>query len=510
MLMLLMMIPWLIMVFYMNKQQKTLAEQQKLQQSLPEPVVAELDTTKQVDDQVRDLEALIARDPKSEQTQRYRLMIAVAHEQNGFYDKACEDYQKFAADFRNSPYSAHAAFHAGRLARDRLHDEKLFTKCLSRLGYEVNKAVWDPKAEGDPNAKFPAAEIAARELDPVYQKGVLYKCLDGLVRIFGPEQHPEYAYAGGLILLGLLARLLLWPLTAWGYKAGKVMGAKMKVIQPQVAELKEKYKDDQMKVMQKQQQLMRQYGVSMKSGCMSSVLQMAVLIPVYQAVRHYGYPLGHGSFLWIPTLQKPDIYLLVCYTVSFILSMKLQPQQPTADPQQQQTQKMMTYLMPVMFFFMMRTVPSAFILYWTIFLFFSTFQTLWFARRWQAQGGDQAIIDALPPELRPKPVRTTPRRDAPPAGKTSPATSARAKSPAPDSVVERLGEEIPIEGAGGSKPESFFSRLFAPMASSRPAEGTVEEEPETPAPSAPGTRVKPESGNGKSKPTVRTKSGSKR
>ncbi len=469
--MLLMMIPYLWLWFTMSNKQKALQQEQALREATPVAAVAEVDPEKQVDEQVRDLEALIAQDPKSEQAQRYRLMVAVAYEQAGFYQKAYDHYAKFGGEFRGSPYTAHASFQAGRIARDHLQDEKLFVKHLGRLGNIYNQAVWDPHGDGDPNAKFAAAEVAARELDPVYQKGILYRLLDGLVGVFNPAAHPEYAYACGLILLGLLARLLLWPLTAWGYKAGKIMGAKMKVIQPQIAELKERHKDDQLKVMQKQQALMKQYGISMRSGCISSLLQMAVLIPVYNAVRHYAYPLGQGSFLWIETLQRPDTILLVCYTLSFVVSMKLQPQQPSADPQQQKTQQMMTYMMPIMFFFMMQQVPSAFILYWTIFLFFSTFQTLLFARQWERGGGDAAVIASLPPELQPKPEKA--RRETPEArrgaGKSSAAAASRAK-PVAGTVVERTGEEIAVEGAGVKK-ESFLSRLFAPALNGRPESG---------------------------------------
>ncbi len=319
---------------------------------------------------------------------------------------------------------------------------------------------------GDPTDKHIAADISAEVLDEVNRDDPRYRFLDFLVGLFNPKQHPETAYAYGVMLLGLLVKIFLWPLNTVSYRSSKVMGAKMRLVQPEIEELKKKYKDDQLKVMQKQQELMRKYGVSMKSGCIVSILQMAVLIPVYQTVRLYAYPLANGSFLWIESLHEPDIYLLVVYVLAFIASMKLQPQQPSADPQQQQMQKMMTYVMPIMFFFMMRTVPSAFILYWTVFLVFSTGQTLWLAYRWKATGGDEAVIASLPEELRPS--KRTPRRERETedagAGDAGRKTRGRAQAPEPeaDPVVERLGERIDLGDGGGRSVFSWLSSLLAP------------------------------------------------
>jgi YidC/Oxa1 family membrane protein insertase len=510
-LMLLMMIPWVIMMFYTNKQQKAMQEQARLKQSQPVAAVQELDPTKKVDEQVQQLRGLIAQDPKSEQSQRYKLMIAALLDENGFYDQACQEYEAFASSFKGSPYTAHALYQAGRIARDQLKDEKRFVKDVGRLGYETKRCIWDPEAKGDPTAKFIAATVAVRELDPVYRKGSLYRALDWLVLIFDPQNHPEYAYAAGLVLLGLLARLLLWHLTAWGYRASKVMGVKMKAMKPALDEMKERFKDDQMAQMRAQQELMKKYGISMRSGCLSSVLQMAVLIPVYTAVRHYAYPLSQGTFFGLFSLQEPYLPLLVVYVLAFIVSMKIQPQQPSTDAQQQQMQKMMTYLMPVMFFFMMRTLPSAFILYWTIFLVFSTFQTLLFARSWHRSGGDEAVLATLPAELL-APVKGSGRARTNAPTPESIQRKRSSEASAQSAVVERTGEEIPVDGPGGRR-ESFFGKLFAPM-----REPKSEIEPELPPAEAPPSAEEPGpsgakpggGGNGQAASQPKRKSGSKK
>ncbi len=472
--MILMMIPWLIMMWYLSKQNRAAMEAQERQRVEQGAVVTleEPPVDAPVDERIAWHQERVNRDPKSEQAETHLLSIAVIREEAGFDKKAADEYESFAKSHRKSPYYAHAAFHAGRIAREKLQDDKRFKKNLNPLTYEFKRCVWDPENVGDPNDKHIAADISAEALDAVSRDDPRYRFLDFIVGLFNPKQHPETAYAFGVMLLGLLVKILLWPLNTVNYRSSKIMGVKMRLVQPEIEELKKKYKDDHLKVMQKQQELMRKYGVSMKSGCVVSIIQMAILIPVYQTVRLYSHPLASGSFLWIESLHEPDLYLLIVYVLAFIASMKLQPQQPSADPQQQQMQKTMIYIMPIMFFFMMRTVPSAFILYWTIFLVFSTGQTLWLAYRWRVEGGDDAVIESLPEELRPN--KRALRRELEAA--VSPADAGRkakrGEAPSADAkpVVERLGETIDLDDGDGKPSGGLLARLFAPALERRDAE----------------------------------------
>jgi len=476
-LMLILLVPWMIMLYMMNKQAKTLEAERQRQQVAQLAQTQEFRSDAPPDEQIEQLKARIAADPKAQQSELDRLHIAVIYEQDGAWREACDAYEAFAKEKRGSPYAAHASYHAARIALDRLHEEKRFVKDLKALTFDSNRAVWDHESVGDRNDKIKAAEISSRLLDTHNARDWRYRLLDFLVALFGGRSRPHYAYAMGVMLLGLIVKVLVWPLTTWGYVASKTMGVKMKLVQPIIAELKEKHKDDNLAVMRKQQELMRKYNISMKSGCLPSILQMAILIPVYQAVRLYAYPLHNGSFLWIPNLAEPDLALLIVYVIAFIASMKLQPQQASADRQQQQMQKTMMYLMPVMFFFMMRSVASAFIMYWTVFLVFSTAQSLWLAYKWKQRGGDEAVYGSLPEELRPKPER--PRRSRPEAKQAQQAPSAahRGKKSAPADreepgpVVQRLGEEISLRDADTGA-RGLLARFFAPMRERVRADGS--------------------------------------
>lgn len=469
--MLLLMIPWFILMYMWTKNAQQSQETRQREALLEARGGDAIDAAAPIDDQIFALRAKIEADPKSEESDLNRLRVAVLLESDRRYQEAAEEYERFAKERKSSPYVAHATYHAARLYRQ-LGDERRFAKLLSAITFDYNRAIWDHKAVGNRDDKQPAAVVAARELDPHNQHDVRYKLLAFLVGLFDPEKHPEYAYAAGVALLGFIVKVMVWPLTSWSSRASKVMSAKMKLIQPQIAELREKYKDDQMKVMREQQELMRKYQISMKSGCLPALISMAILIPIYQAVRLYAYPLQQGRFLWIDNLASPDLGLLVIYVAAFFVSMKLQPQPASADPQQQQTQKMMTAIMPVMFFFLMRSVASAFVLYWTVFLIFSTVQSLWLNYQWQKTGGDQAVFDRLPDELKVKP-RRSPRKER---GKTDVGTEGKrdGKPAGPSTkpvVVERLGEEIQV---APQRPKGFIERLFAPALSqsTEPGNGT--------------------------------------
>jgi len=110
-----------------------------------------------------------------------------------------------------------------------------------------------------------------------------------------------------------------------------------------------------------------------------------------------------GSFFWVEDLSKPDLPLLIIYAVSMILSTKLMPQPATADPSQKSSQKMMTYLMPVMLFFFLRSFPSAFIFYWASFNIIGTIQQLWLNKRFPPPSIEEVTAKGS------KPARVAPK-----------------------------------------------------------------------------------------------------
>jgi YidC/Oxa1 family membrane protein insertase len=81
-----------------------------------------------------------------------------------------------------------------------------------------------------------------------------------------------------ILLLTVLVRIILLPLTYGSFKSQ----AKMKVLQPEMAEINEKFKDDAMKKQQEVMGLYKKAGVNPLGGCIPGLLQLPILIAMFR------------------------------------------------------------------------------------------------------------------------------------------------------------------------------------------------------------------------------------
>jgi YidC/Oxa1 family membrane protein insertase len=161
----------------------------------------------------------------------------------------------------------------------------------------------------------------------------------------------------------------------------------MQKLQPMMAELKEKYKGDSKKIQAETMKLYKKEGVNPMGGCLPMLFQMPVLFALFTTLRNT-ILLRKASFWiipgsWIKDLSGPDALMKLPQSfpiigdqlnilplllgVSFIFQQKLTPS-TSASAQAAQQQKMMAYMMPVMFTFMFYSMPAGLNLYF----FFST------------------------------------------------------------------------------------------------------------------------------------------
>ena len=103
-----------------------------------------------------------------------------------------------------------------------------------------------------------------------------------------------------------MIRALFWPLTAVSLRSSK----KMQALAPEIAALKEKYKDDSAKFAEKQMELWKKNGVSPMSGCLPMMVQMPVFMGFYTMLRS-AIELRGASFLWAADLSKPDTLFMI-------------------------------------------------------------------------------------------------------------------------------------------------------------------------------------------------------
>lgn len=168
-------------------------------------------------------------------------------------------------------------------------------------------------------------------------------------------------YGMAIILLTLLVRLLFAPLQMKSYASMKAM----QKLQPQIAALKEKYKDDPQRFNQEQMALFKTNKVNPLGGCLPMLVQLPVFIALY-ALLGNSIELFHAPFFgWIQDLSSKDPYYV--FPVLMGLSMAVQ-QKMTPTPGMDPVQAKMMLIMPVVFTFIMLNLPSGL----TIYIFLST------------------------------------------------------------------------------------------------------------------------------------------
>lgn len=163
-------------------------------------------------------------------------------------------------------------------------------------------------------------------------------------------------YGVVIIVLSIIVKILLFPLTHKSMKATQGMAA----LQPKMESLKEKYKNDSTKLNQEMMKLYRDAGVNPLGGCLPLLLQMPILIALY-TIFSSTIELRDAPFIgWIQDLSLRDPYYVL--PVLMAATMLIQSKMTMKDPRQ----AMFVYIMPAVLFFIMMNLPSGLILYWTM------------------------------------------------------------------------------------------------------------------------------------------------
>ncbi|MEW6332901.1 MAG: YidC/Oxa1 family insertase periplasmic-domain containing protein, partial [Thermodesulfobacteriota bacterium] len=163
-------------------------------------------------------------------------------------------------------------------------------------------------------------------------------------------------YGIAIIILTILIKLIFWPLGNKSYRSMK----EMQKLQPKMAALREKYKDDKTKLSQESMALYKSHKVNPLGGCLPMIVQIPVFFGLYKALL-YAIELRHSPlFWWIQDLSEKDPYYItpIVMGATMFIQQKMTP--TGADPLQA---KIMLF-MPVIFTFMFLTFPSGLVIYW--------------------------------------------------------------------------------------------------------------------------------------------------
>lgn len=118
-------------------------------------------------------------------------------------------------------------------------------------------------------------------------------------------------YGLSIIIFTIIIKLILVPLNVKSQKAMK----KQQKIQPFLAELQEKYKNDQQKLQTEMMKLYKTNNISMTGGCMPMLIQFPILIGLYQVIQK---PL---SFIFGVDWASTDVINKVIYLQDKIIDM---------------------------------------------------------------------------------------------------------------------------------------------------------------------------------------------
>lgn len=177
-----------------------------------------------------------------------------------------------------------------------------------------------------------------------------------------------------ILLLTLFIRLITSPLMYPGY----LTSAKMKILKPELEQLKAKYPDQQQYAME-QMKFMREAGVNQFAGCLPSLLQIPIFFALYSFFNS-NVALRGQSFLWSHDLSQYDsivnfgfnvplygdhvsLFTITAAATSFLISLNSMSNTPD---QGNPVLKYMPYFFPVILLFIFNRLPSGLTWYYTV------------------------------------------------------------------------------------------------------------------------------------------------
>jgi YidC/Oxa1 family membrane protein insertase len=181
-------------------------------------------------------------------------------------------------------------------------------------------------------------------------------------------------YGVAIIIVTILIKLALWPLTAKSYKSMR----QMQKIQPLLVALRQRHKDDRETMNKEMMQLYKTYKINPMGGCLPMLLQIPFFIAFYRVLDYALELRGAPFILWIKDLSAPDRLfdfgaripflepptgipvLTIIMTASMIWQQRLTPNM--GDPMQAK----MMMLMPVIFAVILINMPAGLVLYWLV------------------------------------------------------------------------------------------------------------------------------------------------
>ncbi len=238
-------------------------------------------------------------------------------------------------------------------------------KDIYLLGYTGERVEIAPGSSGEINTAFysgPKNIKVLEKISPYLDLTVDYSWLWWIAK----PLHFALTFIHGIvgnwgvsiILLTVLIKLIFFYPSAMSYRSM----AKMRLVQPLMNDLKERYGDDRQKMSMELMKLYKKEKVNPLGGCLPVLLQMPVFISLYWMIME-SVELRHAPFiLWIQDLSVKDPYFILPLIMgaTMVIQQRLNP--TPADP----TQAKVMQMMPIFFTFLFMVFPAGLVLYWVV------------------------------------------------------------------------------------------------------------------------------------------------
>jgi YidC/Oxa1 family membrane protein insertase len=343
-----------------------------------------------------DWSAYIPQQEKGRQNENNYASIKYKHYQDevdGFRDRSQKDFEEaeistplrwvaFKDQFFSSVLISGESFSNGYVAYSMMPAESKYLRhCTAELSMPFEpgqKVEYDMSLYLGPNhyKTLKKYDLQLEELVMLGKNIIKFINKYVIVQIFSWLNRFIGNYGIIILILTLIIKIVLFPLTFKSYQSQ----AKMKVLKPLVDEIGKKFpkKEDAMKKQQATMDLYKKAGVSPMGGCLPMLLQMPFLFAMFRFFPT-SIELRQESFLWADDLSTYDSILdlpfsiplygdhvslfTLLMTISTIITMKINSPSSTGQ-EQMPGMKMMTYIMPIMFMFILNNFSAGLTYYY--------------------------------------------------------------------------------------------------------------------------------------------------
>ncbi len=171
-------------------------------------------------------------------------------------------------------------------------------------------------------------------------------------------------YGVAIIIMTILLRLLMWPLTRKSYTSMIAM----QKMQPEMSRIQKLYANDKARLQMEMMRLYQTHKTSPMSGCLPMLLQIPIFFALYKALL-ISVPMRGAHFLWIKDLAAMDPYFIlpVLMGATMWLQSYLQTANTAATGNDAVAQSMrFMKWMPLLFTILFAWMPAGLVLYWTV------------------------------------------------------------------------------------------------------------------------------------------------